>query len=227
MSQALPAVVPQPDPWQEQLLAMLDDMTPATAAQTTVVIADRLSDGTMHEAGRVARLHPAVPVFVLTSDGAGTSDAIFDTAAALPTESAGGRRGAVGRVDPGGRHWHECFRLRHPAVPGDPRAMTGRPWGALDEFIRQDNILQLRSIMTAVVERGRRWVPARSVAPGSFIELSEHDLAQIARAEHTRWFRRRLAAGWSADGCRPPGEDEGTARRSSTPGGPVGHAARG
>jgi hypothetical protein len=202
MSQALPAVVPQPDSWQEQLLAMLDDMPPAAAAQTTVVIADRLSDATMHEAGRVARLHPAVPVFVLASDGAGTSDAIFDLLrpfqrsllvdGEVPSD-------AWTRV---ARHWHECFRLRHPAVPGDPRTMTGRPWGALDEFIRQDNILQLRSIMTAVVERGRRWVPARSVAPGSFIELNEHDLEQIARAEHTRWFRRRLAAGWSPDEMR-------------------------
>ena len=202
MSQALPAVVPQPDSWQEQLLAMLDDMPLAAAAQTTVVIADRLSDATMHEAGRVARLHPAVPVFVLASDGAGTSDAIFDLLrpfqrsllvdGEVPSD-------AWTRV---ARHWHECFRLRHPAVPGDPRTMTGRPWGALDEFIRQDNILQLRSIMTAVVERGRRWVPARSVAPGSFIELNDHDLERIARAEHTRWFRRRLAAGWSADETR-------------------------
>jgi len=202
MSQALPAVVPQPDSWQEQLLAMLDDMPLAAAAQTTVVIADRLSDATMHEAGRVARLHPAVPVFVLASDGAGTSDAIFDLLrpfqrsllvdGEVPSD-------AWTRV---ARHWHECFRLRHPAVPGDPRTMTGRPWGALDEFIRQDNILQLRSIMTAVVERGRRWVPARSVAPGSFIELNDHDLERIARAEHTRWFRRRLAAGWSADEMR-------------------------
>ena len=202
MSQALPAVVPQPDSWQEQLLAMLDDMPLAAAAQTTVVIADRLSDATMHEAGRVARLHPAVPVFVLASDGAGTSDAIFDLLrpfqrsllvdGEVPSD-------AWTRV---ARHWHECFRLRHPAAPGDPRTMTGRPWGALDEFIRQDNILQLRSIMTAVVERGRRWVPARSVAPGSFIELNEHDLERIARAEHTRWFRRWPAAGWSADEMR-------------------------
>jgi hypothetical protein len=67
----------------------------------------------------------------------------------------------------------------------------------LDEFIRHDNILQLHSIMTAVVQRGRRWVPARSVAPGSFIELTEHDLEEIARVEHTRWFHWRLAAGGS------------------------------
>ena len=56
--------------------------------------------------------------------------------------------------------------------------------------------------MTAVVACGRRWVPARAVAPGSFIELNDHDLEEIARAEHTRWYRRRLAAGWSAAAAR-------------------------
>ena len=157
----------------------------------------------MHEAGRVARLHPAVPVFVLTSDGAGTSDAIFDMLRPF-------RRALLvdGRVPEDAwtrvaRHWHECFRLRHPALPGEPRTRTRLPWRELDAFIRQDNILQLRSIMAAVVDRGRRWVPARSVAPGSFIELNDKDLEAIARAEHTRWFRRRLAAGWSAGGSRP------------------------
>ena len=108
------------------------------------------------------------------------------------------------------RHWHECYRLSHPPVPGNPRTLTGRPWAGLDEFIRQDNILQLRSIMTAVVACGRRWVPARAVAPGSFIELNDHDLEEIARAEHTRWYRRRLAAGWSA----------ATAGRAAQPGPP-------
>jgi hypothetical protein len=49
-----------------------------------------------------------------------------------------------------------------------------------------------------VVARGRRWVPRRAVAPGSFIELNDHDLEAIARTEHTRWYRRRVAAGWTA-----------------------------
>ena len=203
MSQALPAVIPEPNPWQEQLLAMLDDMTPAAAAETAVVIADAMSDRTMHEAGRVARLHPAVPVFVLTSDGAGTSDAIFDLLRPFHRSLLVDREVPPDAWTRVARHWHECFRLRHPAVPGDPRTSTRRPWAALEEFIRQDNILQLRSIMTSVVERGRRWVPARSVALGSFIELNEHELERIARAEHTRWFRRRRAAGWSARGERP------------------------
>ena len=152
----------------------------------------------MHEAGRVARLHPGVPVFVLTSDGAGTSGAIFDQL--RPYQ----RALLVGGQVPGdtwtrfARHWHECFRLRNPAPPGDPKAATRRPWADLDDFIRQDNILQLRSIMAAVAARGRRWVPGRAVVPGSFIELNDRDLEEIALAEHTRWYRRRLAAGWTA-----------------------------
>jgi hypothetical protein len=36
-------------------------------------------------------------------------------------------------------------------------------------------------------------VPRRAVTPGSFIELSGRDLEEIARAEHTRWYPRRLA----------------------------------
>jgi hypothetical protein len=202
MSQALPALVAEPSSWQERLLTMLDDMTPGAAAGTAVVIADAPSDRTMHEAGRVARLHPAVPVFVLTSDGAGTSGAIsgllrpFQRSLLVDSEVP---PDAWTRV---ARHWHEYFRLRDPAVPGAPQTSTRRPWAALDEFTRQDSILQLRLLMSAVVEGGRRWVPARSVALGSFIELNEHELEQIARAQYTRWFRRRRAAGWSAGGGR-------------------------
>ena len=43
-------------------------------------------------------------------------------------------------------------------------------------------------------------MPRRSVAPGSIIELSDRELEEITRAEHTRWYRRRLAAGWSPGG---------------------------
>ena len=124
---------------------MLDAMAPAEAPQAAVVVADVLGEGSMHEAGRVARLHPGVPVFVLTSDGAGTSGAIFDQL--QPYQRAllvGGQvpEDAWTRV---ARHWHECFRLRNPVASGDPKAPARRPWADLDDFIRQDNILQLRS----------------------------------------------------------------------------------
>jgi hypothetical protein len=197
---AAPHVHAEPSPWRERLLAILDKMPPAEADETAVVVADARTEGSMHETGRVARLHPDIPLFVLTSDGAGMSDAIF--ARLRPFQRALLVDGEAPedtwtRV---ARHWHECFRLSHPAVPGDPRTRTGRPWADLDEFIRQDNILQLRSVMTAVVACGRRWVPARAVPPGSFVELNDHDMEEIAGVEHTRWYQRRLAAGWSAGG---------------------------
>ena len=115
-----------------------------------------------------------IPVFVLTSDGAGMSDAIFDQL--HPFQRALLVDGGVPedtwtRM---ARHWHECYRLSHPPGPGGADAAARRPWSELDEFLRQDNILQLRSIMTAVVERGPALGPERrSVAPGSFIELSD------------------------------------------------------
>jgi hypothetical protein len=197
---AMPTVVELPGRWQDQLLPLLDGLPAETAAGSAVAIVDGLTEDTMHEAGRVARLHPGLPVFVLTSDGAGMSDAIFDRL--HPFQRALLVDGEVPedvwtRM---ARHWHECYRLSHPPAAGEPPAPGRRPWPELDDFLRQDNILQLRSIMTAVVERGRRWVPQRSVTPGSVIELSDRELAEITRAEHTRWYRRRLEAGWSAGG---------------------------
>jgi MFS family permease len=75
------------------------------------------------------------------------------------------------------------------------------------QALTQDNILQLRSILSAVAARGRQWVPVRMVPSGSFIELTDRDLEEVAIAEHTRWYRRRLAAGWTAAG------EDGAARR--------------
>jgi hypothetical protein len=200
MVQATCEVNAEAVPWTNELLGTLDALPAADAASTAVVIAESLSERGMHEAGRVARLHPGIPVFMLTSEGAGTSGAIFDLL--HPFQRALLVDGQLPedtwtRV---ARHWHECYRLSHPPGPGNPRTLTSRPWADLDDFIRQDNILQLRSIMTEVVARGRRWVPGRAVVPGSFIELSEPDVEAIARAEHTRWYQRRLAAGWSAAG---------------------------
>jgi hypothetical protein len=199
--------------WKDQLLATLDAMPPAAAAETTVIVAETLSERGMHEAGRVARLHPGIPVFVLTSEGAGASGAIFDLLHPFQRVLLVDGRLPEDTWTRVARHWHECYRLSHPPGPADPRTLTSRPWDDLDTFIRQDNILQLRSIMTEVVARGRRWVPGRAVVPGSFIELSGQDLAAIACSEHTRWYQRRLAAGWSAG---DPGKAGG--RRKAGPG---------
>ena len=201
LARQLPAVTARPEPWRDRLLALLDDLAPADAAETAVVIADALSEDSAHEAGRVARLHPGVPVFVPVSGEADANEPIFGLLRPFPRTLLVDGDVPEDTWTRVARHWHECFRLQHPAVPGEPRTLTGRPWNELDEFIQQDNILQLRSIMTAVVSHGRRWVPGRSVTPGSFIELNETALEEIAQAEHTRWYRRRLAAGWSPGGA--------------------------
>ncbi|MGA8454369.1 MAG: hypothetical protein WB800_03100 [Streptosporangiaceae bacterium] len=195
---APPQVTARPQPWQDQLLATLDAMVPDAAAETAVVVAESLSEDGMHEAGRVARLHPGVPVFVPTSDGAGSTGAIFDLLHPFQRTLLVDGEAVEDTWTRVARHWHECHRLRRPPVPSDPKTHTSRPWADLDHFIRQDNILELRSVMTAVVACGRRWVPRRAVPSGSFIELSDCDLEAIARAEHDRWRRRRLAAGWTA-----------------------------
>jgi hypothetical protein len=69
------------------------------------------------------------------------------------------------------------------------------PWSELDQFLRQDNVLELRSILAATAACGRQWAPAHAVPPGSVIELSEQELSLIAASEHARWQARRVAAG--------------------------------
>jgi hypothetical protein len=210
MAAALPEVLVKRRPWKDHLLAMLDGMMEAEAALTAVVVADTLTESSMHEAGRAARLHPGTSVFVLAADGSGDSEAIFDLLQPF-------QRALLVNGDPPedswtriARHWHECYRLTHPVPARASPPARRRPWAEQDDFLRQDNILQLRSVMATVAARGRRWRPASAVPEGSFIELGESDLAEVAEAEHTRWFLRRRAAGW-----QPAHPDSGAALRRS------------
>ncbi|MGH2928854.1 MAG: hypothetical protein ACRDL8_11685, partial [Solirubrobacteraceae bacterium] len=192
---SLPRVVAHPVRWHDHLLRTLDAMDNAQAAETAVIIAESPAGSGMHEAGRVARLHPDIPIFVLACSGGATGSAIFDLLHPFePGLLIGGEvpEDTWTRV---ARHWHECYRLSHPVPPGQPQASARVPWSELDPFLRQDNILELRSILSAVAARGRQWVPVHLVPAGSVIELSEQDRTAIAIAEHTRWLRRRLAAG--------------------------------
>ena len=207
-----PAIEARPVLWRDSLLTALDADAPADPHATAVIVVDHSLETSMHEAGRVARLHPNTPIFVQVASSEGTDKAVFDRLHPFQQGllvDGNVPEDAWTRV---ARHWHECFRLRHPVAPGDPKTYGRRPWYELDQFIRQDNILQLRSILSAVAALGRRWVPARMVPSGSFIELTDGDLEEVARAEHTRWYHRRLAAGWSA------GDDQdGTATSKRPP----------
>lgn len=196
---ALPSVRARTEDWHKRLLAVLDDLPPGEAAETAVLIVDAPSESGLHEAGRVARLHPDVQVFVLTSDGAGVTGAAFDKL--RPFQRGLLIDGAVPddswmRI---ARHWHEIYRLANPAGAGSGKEPTRRPWERLDVFFRDDNVLQLRSIMKLVAAQGsRRWVPAQTVAPGSFVELNAAEVRAVACEEHRRWYKRRRRDGWRA-----------------------------
>jgi hypothetical protein len=200
---SLPKVVAHPVRWRDHLLRTLDAMDSAQARETAVIITESPPGSGVHEAGRVARLHPETPVFVLATSGVAMGGAIFDLL--HPFEPGLLIEGGVPedtwtRV---ARHWHECYRLSHPVPPGHPKAAARVPWPELDPFLRQDNILQLRSILTAVATRGRQWAPIHLVPPGSVIELSEEDLTAVTIAEHARWLQHRLAAGQAGGNVVP------------------------
>jgi hypothetical protein len=194
-----PTVVAQPANWHDHLLPTLDAKEHAAARRTAVVIVDGPYENGLHQGGRVARLYPDTPVFVLASPGEGISQPIFGQL--TPFE-----RGLLvdGKLPEDtwrriARHWHEYHRLSHPVELGDPKTAYRLPWADLDPSIRLDNILQLRSILTQVTALGRRWAPLRLMSSGSFITLSDSEIEKIAKAEHARWCRRRMAEGWSAD----------------------------
>jgi len=212
VAEALPSVSPWAQTWRDHLLACLDAMTEAEAGQTAVVITDAPTEATMHEAGRAAQLHPGTPVFVLSSDGAGVTDTVFDLLQSFQRALLVYDRPPEDTWTRIARHWHECYRLTHPAVPGGAKELTRKPWEELAEFFRDDNILQLRSVMAAVAH-GRHWVPSRAVAAGSFVELTDGEVLEVARKEHCRWYERRRAAGWRA--ARPGEEDNDHARINS------------
>jgi hypothetical protein len=200
---SLPKVVAHPVRWRDHLLRTLDAMDAAQARETAVIITESPPGSGVHEAGRVARLHPETPVYVLATSGGAMGGAIFDLL--HPFEPGLLIEGGVPedtwtRV---ARHWHECYRLSHPVPPGHPKAAARVPWPELDPFLRQDNILQLRSILTEVAARGRQWAPIHLVPPGSVIELSEEDLTAITIAEHTRWLQHRLTAGETGENVVP------------------------
>jgi hypothetical protein len=190
-----PAVTAHARDWQRQLLRSLDSLPRAAADRAAVVITDSISDADMHEIERVARVHAAASMFIpLPPAGSGAVAAFYGLYPFAPGLLVDGEipEDTWTRV---ARHWHDCYRLSHPLPPGHPKAAVRVPWPDLDPFLREDNLLELRSIMSAAAALGRLWVPAHMVPRGSFIELGEREVEQVAEAEHTRWLNRRFASG--------------------------------
>jgi hypothetical protein len=190
-----PPVDAHPVSWQEHLLRTLDGISRGNGAPAAVIITEDIPDPDMHTVERAARLHPQAQVFIqLPPTGSSRAAAFYGLHLFTPALLIEGEvpEDMSMRI---ARHWHECYRLSHPAPLGHPKAAARLPWPDLDPFLRQDNLLQVRMIMSAITAQGRLWIPVHMVPPGSVIELTEREAAQAAEAEHNRWLTRRLAAG--------------------------------
>jgi hypothetical protein len=194
---SLPGIVEVQADWHTDLQGKLDNLDPVEARETAVIITEGPPGSGVYEAGRVARLRPETAVYVLAASGDAKSGAIFDLLHPFEPSLLVDGTAPEDTWTRIARHWHECYRLSHPVPPDDPRSDARLPWSDLKPFIRQDNILQLRSILTEVVRQGRKWAPVHLVPEGSVIELSESEVTQVAIAENARWVKWRLANGQS------------------------------
>jgi hypothetical protein len=195
---SLPDIDAQKVQWRDELLNRLDRMERSDRAkllETVVIVADDPPGSASNVAGRIARLHPGTTLFVLSESDDADGEALFDglhefSYSLLVTDEV--PQDTWTRI---ARHWHEYYRLSYPVPIGDSRMDTRRPWEQVHRFTRQDNILQLRSVLTEMVNHGRQWTPTSMIPPGSIVEPGDIELTEVAMAEHERWFNRQVANG--------------------------------
>jgi len=116
------------------------------------------------------------------------------------------------------RHWHECYRLSIRLAARPPKAAARVPWSELDHFLRQENILELRSIRrpsrpAAGSGHGHTWSrPARH-------ELSEPDMTAITMPGTARWLQTTGCGGLAGRENVGPWRscDPGAGRRVQAP----------
>jgi hypothetical protein len=101
---------------------------------------------------------------------------------------------------------HEDYRRRRRGlVPGDIADDAEREWPRLPESLRRSNRDQALDIEPKLAAIGCAVTPSPTAT--AVTELSEAEVEVLARVEHDRWIRQRLADGWS------PGPDRDHAAR--------------
>src|SRR5690606_7731040 len=115
------------------------------------------------------------------------------------------------------RHQHTMYLAASGTDPRPARRPWGEPWTdpeeRLPEFIREDNVRQLRALLTGLpnLETGLIWVPYDGT-PGDALNASEIDV--LAESEHFRWVALRLQNGWRGLPGDAPADETPAARRS-------------
>jgi voltage-gated potassium channel Kch len=87
------------------------------------------------------------------------------------------------------RALHDAYR--RTATEGDPAAVS---WDQLPEQLRSSNRAQAADVAEKIRLTGCTLVPDDGEPPAAF-RVDEVEI--LGRAEHERWMRERLAAGWS------------------------------
>src|SRR5207249_8458884 len=78
LREALPPVEIAARPWRSHLLEVLDSLPAPDAAACVVVITDPPGPESIHEAGRVARLHPRTAIYAQSADDPGRGGVVLD-----------------------------------------------------------------------------------------------------------------------------------------------------
>ena len=194
------------------------------------------SGETRAQATRLARLHPASTVLALdpTAHGVHNVAADNDTRGFVtpygPTLHRSIRQKndeALKAVPEDG--WTRLARQQHEAYIArdgkDPSKPTRRPWGEandriserLGDFVRADNLRQLRHLLSEV-ESDR--VPTLEWGSSYLVTSArptEAELIALAHSEHDRWCALRIARGWRHDSVRAPWfGDRGLERHNSS-----------
>jgi RyR domain len=105
-------------------------------------------------------------------------------------QSSGGLFGQQGSIEPMARAIHE--RWRQEAIAKGETAPT---WRDLDESRKDSSRDQARTIPTLLHKVGCAIAPLRDREATDFT-FTDAEIAVLATAEHDRWNRERIAAGW-------------------------------
>lgn len=188
----------------------------ANGIPIAVVIANRPTEEVLSIATRITRGHSHALVFAPGQGIDGLGQGV-----ALPNESLvrygptvrQGNRPPEDSWTVLARQQHEYYRLSNGNV--DVGRGSRRPWypdesgRRAPEFVRDDNIRQLRLVLQNVPEVIGPWRTVRATDEPRPLRPTE--ITTLARLEHQRWSQMRRANGWTFEefrGSGDPADDE-------------------
>ncbi len=95
-------------------------------------------------------------------------------------------------IEPLARMIHADWRVKQDPA-GQKEADV--PWEELKEHYRDSNRMQAMDMVRKLDAMGYRCVPAQADAP--LVSFTDDEVEHMARMEHDRWMKEKMAAGWT------------------------------